>query len=202
MGAETQELLCVIEGLDGTGTTTVSRLVAEALQARDLRVCLTAEPTNGPFGTLLRRHLAGTVTLPPHAATLAFCADRADHLASHVRPSLGRGDWVISDRYLLSTLAYQGAEGVDKASILASSATFEIPGLTVVLEAPDEVRVERMAERTGRERYEDPSLAPDLRSSYQESIELLRTHGWRIEVLDATLDASRVAAAVLSLLET
>src|SRR5438874_6390460 len=164
----------VLEGMDGTGTTTISRLVADALRARDLRVCLTAEPTDGPLGRVLRTHLTGTVELDPYAASLVFSADRADHLARTIRPALTRGEWVVCDRYLLSTLAYQGAEGISRESILAASARFEVPDLTVVLEVPDDVRAGRMSGRGARERYEDPCFDDPLRRSYDEAVRLLR----------------------------
>ena len=192
----------VVEGLDGVGTTTVAAEVVDILRARGLRVRLTAEPTDGPFGTLLRRHLSGETTLDPPSAALVFTADRSDHLQTAVRPALARGEWVVSDRYLLSTLAYQGAEGVDRETILAASRGFAVPDLTVVLEAPDEVRQARMASRAqAAERYEDPGLAGRLRAGYQASIDLLRARGHRIETLDATPPASDVAADVASRLD-
>src|SRR5690242_11830346 len=92
----------VLEGMDGTGTTTLAQLVADGLHARDLRVCLTAEPTDGPLGRLLRRHLKGEVDLDPFTTALVFSGDRADHLARTIRPALDRGEWVVCDRYLLS----------------------------------------------------------------------------------------------------
>src|SRR4051794_5496285 len=108
MDSSTQPRFVVLEGMDGAGTTTLSHLVTEGLRSRDLRVCLTAEPTDGPFGRVLRSHLKGDLTLDAHTTALVFSADRADHLARTVRPALARGEWVVCDRYLLSTLAYQG----------------------------------------------------------------------------------------------
>lgn len=191
----------MLEGLDGTGTTTVAALVAEALKARDLRVRLTAEPSDGPFGRLLRRHVQGGVTLGPHTAALAFTADRQDHLDQVVRPALRRGRWVVCDRYLLSTLAYQGAEGVSRAAIWAASRGFDVPDATFLLEVPDDVRQARMADRGRVDRYEDPALSARLAASYAEAAGLLREHGHRIEVVDATPQAREVAAHVLSRLD-
>ena len=191
----------VVEGLDGAGTTTVAGALAEALQARGLRVRLTAEPTDGAFGALLRRHLRGEITLDPTTTALVFSADRADHLAGTIRPALGRGRWVVSDRYLLSTLAYQGAEGVDRTAIMAACAHFDVPDLTVVLEVPDAVRQQRMASRARTERYEDPDLAERLRAGYEESIELLRSHGHRIEAVDASPPVADVVVEVCARLD-
>jgi len=195
-------MFCVLEGLDGTGTTTLSRILAEALRASDLQVHTTAEPTDGPFGRLLRSHVEHRVTLDPYTAALVFTADRQEHLEQVIRPALRRGHWVISDRYLLSTLAYQGAEGVSRDAILAASQGFDVPDVTFLLEASDDVRRERMAARGGStDRYEDPALAERLRASYAGSADLLRRHGHRIEVVDATPPASDVVGELMSRLD-
>jgi dTMP kinase len=196
-----QPLFIVIEGLDGTGTTTLASALAEALRRRDLRVCVTAEPTEGAFGRLLRRHLAGEVNLEPTTTALVFTADRADHLDALIRPALRRGEWVISDRYVLSTLAYQGAEGVDRETILAASSGFDVPTVTFLLEAAADIRRTRISSRGPTDRYEDPDLASALEASYAASVALLRAAGHRIEVLDASAEPSEVLAAALSRLD-
>ena len=188
--------------MDGTGTTTLSQLIADGLRARDLRVCLTAEPTDGPLGTVLRAHLKGALSLDAHTAALVFSGDRADHLTRTIRPALARGEWVVCDRYLLSTLAYQGAEGVSREAVLAASSGFDVPDLTVVLDASDEVREGRMAGRSERERYEDEAFSEGLRGSYEAAIDLLRSAGHRIEILDATASPEDIAAEVLGRLDT
>jgi dTMP kinase len=201
MPAARQPYFIVLEGLDGVGTTTIAELLSQALQARGLRVHLTAEPTDGAFGCLLRQHIRHEVTLDPHGASLAFTADRADHLGTVIRPALERGHWVVCDRYLLSTLAYQGAEGVDRDAILAASDGFDVPDVTFFLHAPDDVRAQRMSGRGRVDRYEDPALAERLRASYEESIGLLRARGHRIDEVDAARTAADVVADVLARLD-
>jgi dTMP kinase len=201
MPSERQPCFIVVEGLDGVGTTTVAERLSQALEARDLGVRLTAEPTDGAFGRLLRRHLHTDVTLDPPTAGLVFTADRADHLGSVIRPALARGRWVVCDRYLLSTLAYQGAEGVDREAILAASDGFDVPDVTFFLDAPDGVRAERMSARGHLDRYEDPGLAERLRDSYRASIELLRARGHRVEEIDASPPVDDVLAELLARLD-
>jgi dTMP kinase len=196
-----QPYFIVLEGLDGVGTTTIAEMLSRALQARDLRVRLTAEPTDGAFGRLLRRHIHTDVTLDPPSAALVFTADRADHLGSLIRPALERGRSVVCDRYLLSTLAYQGAEGVDPQAVLAASAGFDVPDVTFFLDAPDDVRAKRMSGRGRVDRYEDPGLQDRLRASYRTSIGLLRARGHRIDEIDASRDAEAVLADVLARLD-
>ena len=197
-----QARFLVLEGMDGTGTTTIAHLVSERLRARDLRVCLTSEPTDGPLGRLLRSHLTGGLNLDPFTTALVFSGDRADHLARTIRPALDRGEWVVCDRYLLSTLAYQGAEGVSREAILGASSGFEVPDLTVVLEVSDDVREERMSGRRQRERYEDPAFMDALRASYTESIALMRGAGHEIDVLDASESPDEIVGWILRRLDT
>ncbi|MEX0875569.1 MAG: dTMP kinase [Actinomycetota bacterium] len=196
-----QSLFLVLEGLDGAGTTTIAGLVATELRARDLQVCLTAEPTDGPLGSVLRAHVKCEINLDPQTAALVFTGDRADHLDRMIRPALRRGQWVVCDRYLLSTLAYQGAEGVARETVMAASARFDIPDLTVVLDVPEKVRAERLATRSNTDRYEDQELSDVLRKSYEESIALLRAAGHRIDVVDASLAPEMVLADVIGRLD-
>lgn len=180
----------VLEGLDGAGTTTQAALVAEAIRAWEAPVRLTAEPSEGPIGRILRAHVRGQVDLDPRTAALAFVADRADHLTRAIRPALERGEWVVCDRYLLSTLAYQGAEGVDRAWVLAASEGADVPDLTIYLEVPAEVAAQRLVSRERPDRYD--ALGERLEVSYRESIELLRGCGHRIEIVDGTADPPEV----------
>jgi dTMP kinase len=191
----------VLEGLDGSGTTTQAGLVAQALRTRGLRVTETAEPTEGPLGRILRAHVRGELTLDPPTAALAFTADRADHLARVIRPALARGEWVVCDRYLLSTLAYQGAEGVDRRWILDASAGFEVPDLTVFLEVPEPELARRLGKRPRADRYEGAETTRAVLASYEESIELLRRAGHSVEVVDGCARPQDITSDVLARLD-
>lgn len=191
----------VFEGLDGAGTTTQSRLLAEALRTRDQRVRLTAEPSDGPLGRMLREHIRRERDLDPLTAALLFTADRADHLATTIRPALDQGAWVVCDRYLLSTLAYQGASGVDRSWILASSRLFAVPDLTVVLTVPEDVRMQRLRARPSTDRYEEPSFAEDLMASHAQAVDLLRSAGHRIVEIDASGAEQQTLEAVMAELD-
>jgi dTMP kinase len=196
-----QSRFVVIEGLDGAGTTTQAAMTASALESRGIGVCLTAEPSDGPLGRVARAHVRGEITLDPPATALAFLADRADHLARVVRPALAEGRWVVCDRYLLSTLAYQGAEGVDKLWVLDASGLIERPDLTVYLDVTDDERRRRIATRPSADRYEAPGYDQRLRRSYGEAIELLRARGHVIAEIDGTRPAGEVSAAVTAELD-
>jgi len=201
MGSQRQARLLVLEGLDGAGTTTQTRLLADALAARDVRVCSTAEPTDGPLGLVLRAHVRGEIALDPMTTALTFTADRADHLARVIRPALERGEWVVSDRYLLSTVAYQGAEGVDRAWILDLSAGFAVPDLTFYLDVPPDELARRLDSRERSDRYEGRELTQALRRSYDESIAQMRGRGHPIEVVDGSQMPADVLKDLLSRLD-
>jgi dTMP kinase len=99
----------VLEGIDGSGTTTQAARLAASLRAAGHAVLSTREPSDGPLGVVLRQALTRRlVGLSDRALALLFAADRLDHLASVVEPALAEGKVVVSDRYVLSSLAYQG----------------------------------------------------------------------------------------------
>jgi dTMP kinase len=99
----------VLEGIDGSGTTTQAARLAASLRAAGHAVVSTREPSDGPLGVVLRQALTRRlVGLSDQALALLFAADRLDHLASVVEPALAEGKVVVSDRYVLSSLAYQG----------------------------------------------------------------------------------------------
>ena len=105
----------VYEGIDGSGTTTQAARLASYLRGRGVPVCETSEPTRGPFGAVIRQALEGRLEVDERALAVAFAADRYDHLFSTDRGIVDRlkaGTWVICDRYVLSSLVYQTANGM------------------------------------------------------------------------------------------
>jgi dTMP kinase len=150
----------VLEGLDGAGTTTQAALLAESLRRTGHRVVLTREPSEGPVGTLLRQALGGRPrrlggrTLSEATLALLFAADRLDHIASLVEPALASGAVVVSDRYVLSSFAYQGRV-LDPAWVQSLNAKAPIPDLTLFLEVRPPVAAARRRRRGGRKELFD-----------------------------------------------
>lgn len=105
-------LFIVLEGVDGAGSTTQTRLLADFIRQQGLGVIATKEPTEGSIGRVIRNYLQSKISHPGIDALL-FAADRMEHLETVVKPALKRGEHVICDRYLESTLAYQTADGVE-----------------------------------------------------------------------------------------
>ena len=139
----------VFEGGDGAGKSTQSRLLADALRARGLEVVVTREPGGTPIGEAIREVLlgAGSDGMAARTEALLFAAARAEHAASLIRPAVARGAVVISDRYLDSSVAYQGAArglGEDRIAELSMWATEDlVPDLTVLLDVPPGVGLGR-----------------------------------------------------------
>jgi dTMP kinase len=156
----------VLEGIDGSGTTTQLERLTRHLRDRGRAVLPTREPSIGPVGRLVREILLGQhrdergAAFDGRAMALLFAADRRDHLMREIEPALAQGTDVVSDRYVLSSLAYQDVEAEhDWVERLADG--IRTPDLTLVLDTPIEVAADRR-HRAGRpsERYDaDATLA-------------------------------------------
>ena len=147
----------VFEGGEGAGKSTQARLLADALRARGIDALQTREPGGTPGAEAIRQLLldAEGEGWNARAEALLFAAARADHVARLIRPALERGAWVVCDRFLDSSRAYQGGGGgLDDADILALHRIGSeglLPDLTLLIEAPDAQIEERLARRDGGE---------------------------------------------------
>ncbi|AOL94870.1 dTMP kinase [Porphyrobacter sp. LM 6] len=155
-GLPRRGVFIAFEGGEGTGKSTQGRLLAEALRARGIGVITTREPGGTPGAEAIRRLLLdppGETGWTSEAEALLFAASRADHVAHLIRPALERGDWVICDRFVDSSRAYQGgAGGLGDAAILALHAFGSAglrPDLVILLEADEATLAARLAARDG-----------------------------------------------------
>jgi dTMP kinase len=141
----------VFEGLDGAGTTTQLRRLGRWLLDQGKNVEETREPSNGPFGAVIRQAIEGRLALHPRALALAFAGDRADHLTNEVNgieQALSRGAWVLCDRYVLSNLAYQRSGEVDVEWLVDLNRFTLKPDVTVFVDTPPEVCAKRISSRS------------------------------------------------------
>jgi dTMP kinase len=154
---KTQGRFIAFEGGEGAGKSTQTRLLAEELERRGLEVVVTREPGGTEGAEAIRTLLLDPkgAGWGPEAEALLFAAARADHVARLIRPALERGAWVICDRYLDSSRAYQGGGGgVDDADLLALHRFGSgglMPDLTLLMEVPDAELASRLARRDGGE---------------------------------------------------
>jgi dTMP kinase len=196
----------VLEGLDGAGTTTQSALLGERLRAAGGRVHVTAEPSGGPVGSLLRQILTrrtvgrGGEGFDPDAVALLFAADRLDHLAAEVLPRLARGVDVVSDRFTLSSLAYQAVTTGDLRWVEAVNARAAAPDLTVFLRVRPAIALgRRRGASLEPELYEADAFQAQVALGYRRAIARLRRAGQRVEILDGERPPVEVAQSVYAL---
>ena len=147
-------LFIVFEGIDGTGKSTQINLLADELKESGYSVVTTYEPTNGPYGQKIRELFINRSTVSHEEELELFMADRRQHVKNVITPALAKGQVVLSDRYYLSTAAYQGANGLDPDDILARNKTFApIPDLALILEIEPALGIHRIQEH----RQESPN---------------------------------------------
>jgi dTMP kinase len=186
----------VFEGIDGSGTTTqTERLVAHLGQSGS--AIGTAEPTDSEFGMLLRTVLRGTRPAPPATTALLFAADRVDHLDRLIEPALDAGTHVVSDRYFVSSFAYQGSLlPLDFVKGINSRA--RTPDLTLFLRVDPQVAMARIASsRTERDDYERLSFQRQVAAAYEAAIS--EPEAGRVEIIDGEQDPDTIASQVRAL---
>lgn len=205
-------LFVVLEGVDGAGTTTQAERLRRSLSALGERALTTREPTPGPIGSVLRQALGHRFVVPtadgpkaPSWQTMAllFAADRLDHLAAEIEPALAEGRIVISDRYDLSSLAYQTATAPPDDEASATDWVRELnrharrPDVTIILHVRAEIAEARRQGRGGAvDLYETSELQRRLVAAYRAA-ETLRPEDVFIH-LDGEKTEDEVARDILA----
>jgi dTMP kinase len=141
-------IFIVFEGIDGSGKSTHIKLLAKELRGRGFHVLETSEPSRDRIGTFIREYAernGGRFTL--ETETLLFAADRYEHVKQVIAPALKRGNVVITDRYFYSSIAYQGATGIDLAWIREMNRFAPRPNLGILLDIRPEHSLERVNNR-------------------------------------------------------
>lgn len=140
--------LIALEGLDGCGKSTQLVDLVTALAAAGRDVVATREPTDGPFGQKIRAMARSGDLVAPEEELRWFMEDRAQHVEQLIQPALSEGRTVITDRYFLSTVAYQGARGLDWRKILRESEErFPLPDVALLFEVEAAVGLARVQAR-------------------------------------------------------
>jgi len=196
-------LFITFEGGDGSGKTTQINLLATWLEAQGQTVVLTREPGGTDLGVELRNivlHRKGFIA--PRAEALLYAADRSHHIHSLVRPALERGEVVVQDRYLDSSVAYQGAgrvldpEEVRELSLWATERL--IPHLTVLLDVPASVAKARQAQ-TEREYDRLEAEAEDFHTRVRESyLSLAAAEPERFLVVNGELTIEEIHQSIIT----
>jgi dTMP kinase len=189
------------EGGEGSGKSTQIRTLAERLDASKLRTLVTREPGGSPGAEIIRHLVLSGMgkLLGPDAETLLFAAARDDHVHTVIEPALKQGIWVLCDRFSDSTRVYQGRLGKVLPAVLNAMERVTIgdlkPDLTIILDIPVEVGMQRAALRRGsgapdRFEAEDIRFHQQLRDAYRQ---IATEEPQRCVLIDANADAKTVA---------
>ena len=202
MAAASRQILSrfiVLEGGDGAGTTTQLRLIGEAFSRAGAAHWITSEPTGNPEGLLIRRILAGELVRDPGTLARLFAADRNEHLrgAGGILERIDREETVVCDRYVLSSLAYQGvACGMGLPMELNSG--FPLPELLIYFDLLPEQSLGRLGDRERLDIFEELPFQERVRSAYLEALALFSSSGMRILSVDASRSVAQVSRDILS----
>ncbi|MDP2791840.1 MAG: dTMP kinase [Rectinemataceae bacterium] len=196
----------VLEGIDGSGTTTQMRRLSSLLEKMGIPHMLTAEPTSRPEGSLIRRILRGELEAEPGTVAHLFAADRHQHLFGKggIVEALRAGKIVLCDRYALSSMAYQGITcGPELPALL--NAGFPAPGLTIFFRLDPETAMMRVQSRMENaqnqlEIYEKMHIQKQVSASYEAVLASAQAKGWTIAFIDAEKSIDEVTRQLLSIM--
>jgi dTMP kinase len=192
----------VFEGGDGSGTSTQLSLLKERLSAAGKPVFFPAfEPTDGQIGKLLRAALKKEIAMQPETMAMLFAADRNEHLCGQdgILAHAALGELVICDRYVLSSLVYQGIECGDELPQILNS-RFPAPETLFFFDIDPETAIGRLRGRASLEIYEYREFQVKVREKYLSLLEMYRGAGVRVETIDASKSVREIAEQVWSVL--
>ena len=171
-------IFIVIEGLDGSGKTTQATLLAKKLE-QNHKIFLTAEPSRGKIGTFIREGcLYEDKRLPTEAEALLFAADRIEHMYNEVKPALDESKLVICDRYIYSSLAYQGSTGLSLEWIKTINARALQPDFSIFIDVSPEKVIERLQRKKSiMETLETQTKVREVYLKFVAKGELVRIDG-------------------------
>ena len=194
--------LISVEGTEGVGKSTAIAAIRDALEQQGISAVLTREPGGTPVAESIRSILLTDHAEPiePMTELLLMFAGRCQHIEQKVKPALASGQWVISDRFTDASFAYQGGGrglGEEMVATLADWVQGDcVPDLTILLDAPVEVGLKRMAARGAKDRIEKEGVAffEAIRSTYQK---LAADNPTRFCVINADADEQTVVSSIL-----
>ena len=184
-----------LEGIEGSGKSTSLDTISKILETLDIEFIITKEPGGGPLGKDLRKILLDKKTsISPEVELLLMMADRKNHIDNIVVPSLEKGVWVISDRYLDSSYAYQGGGrqiDTSKIDLLTELLKLPIPDLTILFDLSPEIALQRAKNRSELDRFESEPI--DFHQRIREAyLNLANDNVERYVVIDASKDIQNV----------
>lgn len=194
--------LVAIEGIDGAGTTTLTRLLAEYFDNKTIKYTASCEPTDGDIGKIIRAALSGNAAVTPKTLALLFAADRREHLYAPggIQSDLDSGRICISDRYFFSSLAYQSLDA-EWDWVNGLNIEYPLPGHLIYLGLPVADAIKRISVRENMEIFEKEDLQHKVSESYRKSIDAYKDTGMKILELDTRETPETVRDAALDFLK-
>ena len=187
-----------LEGIEGSGKSTNLSFIKQILDDNQINYIVTREPGGGPLGPSLREILLDKSTvISPTVEMLLMMADRKDHVDNVIKPNLKKGNWVISDRYLDSTIAYQGGGrelDVNLITFLSTELHLPTPDLTLLFDLPVHEALERAKERSELDRFE--SEPEDFHNRIRDSYLEQASKNDRFKIVNSSKDIESVAEQV------
>jgi dTMP kinase len=206
-------MFITFEGIEGCGKTTQLERFASTLKREGISFITTFEPGGTRIGEDIRRILLDNrnIDLSPLAELILYAADRAQHIEEVIKPALDRGEWVICDRFVDATLAYQGAarsQDMRLIQMLNEESTRGIsPDITFLLDCPVEIGLERAIKRNeassqqGQDRFERETL--DFHSKVRKGyLDLANEYKERFVVIDASLSPDEMEKEIFRNIES
>ena len=188
----------VFEGGDGSGTTTQLEKLTERFKKVETPAFFpTFEPTEGKIGKIIRAALKKEIIIQPQTLAMLFAADRNEHLNGKygVLEHINKGHLVVCDRYILSSLVYQGIECGDELPAMLNS-RFGIPEVIIFFDIDPEVALSRMKTRSSLEIFEYTEFQEKVREKYFSLLEKYVSFGAKVEKIDASKSIEEVAKQV------
>jgi dTMP kinase len=196
----------VLEGLDGSGTTTILALLDQKLTEIGIPHLCTSEPTDGPIGVLIRRILRRAVKADPKTVALLFAADRNEHLYQPEKGILAQLEeerLVITDRYLFSSLAYQSL-GCGFDFVHRLNQAFPLPRQLLFLNTPIDISQRRLKHRSGsqKELFDTPDIQFNILENYQRAVSYYKKTPMQVHCLDGSDSPEEIIEKCWNILQT
>ena len=208
--ADVLDNFVVLEGLDGAGTTTQLHLLDQRLSGAGVRHFCTGEPTTGTIGGLIREILTRRLRVDARTVALLFAADRNEHLHAPeggILLRLQRGELVISDRYLFSSLAYQSL-GCPFDYVRELNRPFPLPRLVLFIDTPVSVSQQRLVGRqaassagTAEELFDGAEIQEDILAAYERGFALFEGSRMEVHRVDGSAGSPEVLENIWNILQ-
>ena len=194
-----------LEGIEGSGKTSSIKSITDLLDKKNTSYVVTREPGGSSFWSELRSILLDTKTeISSEVELMLMLADRKDHVEKVILPNLKTGNWVISDRFMDSSIAYQGGgRKLDKNMIDSFSKNLNLPNpdLTLLFDVPVEISLSRVKARGELDRFEQEKL--DFHNRIREAyLELAEQNVNRIQIIDSSREIELMLKSVEQIIET